>query len=786
MANRRVPIGTTTIVATSEFRDFLEASPDALIIVDHSGAIVLVNRQTEELFGYARADLVGQPIEVLLPERFHHHHVTFREHYSLHPITRSMGSGLELFGRHHDGHEFAVEISLSPWHTQAGTLSISAIRDVSARKELEAQAREHERRFHALFDHAAQFIALLAHDGTLVEVNESALHLGQLTAAAVLGRPVWETPWWTVSTTIAAQIRAAVQQAQQGNIARVVLDYPRIMQPPLTFDMAFTPMRDAAGQVTLIVMESHDVSALRQAEQQMKQQAKELETIVESLADGIIVVDQEGALRVANQASYTLLGRPASPHLWTASPAERTVFLPLHTEQGDRVVSDRSPIFRVLHGETIPTTTTEVYQITPQVGQNIWLSISGTPLVDAEGSVTGGVIVYRDITRRRHREHALLQQAHEVAQRQALFHLMIDALPSGAYLVQGADAQLVTANQAAADIWGASWMPGEAMDAFFARTGVRIRGFDGDDLAPEDWATLRATHAGESISQHQEVISHPDGSSKPILVNAVALPAAAMDAVGAAAIPGALVVLQDVTPLKETERLKDEFLGIAAHELRTPLAALKGFTDMLIVQTARGKGAPLVEWQTEALIDIERATQRLVRLVNGLLDVTRVQGGQLVLACATHDLVAVARSVVREQQALTERHQLTLTVTADPILLTFDVLRIEQVLVNLLQNAVKYSPDGGAVTMTILVPTTLPEVVVQISDDGIGIPADQRSRLFTRFGRVPNLEGIQGTGLGLYLCRELIERHHGRIWLEDSARQGVTIAFTLPTEVDPT
>ena len=622
----------------------MDAAPDALVIVDHDGMIVLTNRLTEALFGYPQADLVGQQIEVLLPERLRHHHVDDREHYATHPVTRSMGSGLELFGRHHDGHEFAVEISLSPWRTHTSSLIMSAIRDVSERKHLEAEVRERDRRFHALFDHASQFIALLARDGTVLEVNDSALHLGQLADPEMTGGPVWETSLWLVTSGITEQIRTAVQQAQQGSVTHMVLDYPRDAQTLLTFEMTFTPLRDDAGQVVLIVMESHD------------------------------------------------------------------------------------------------------------------------------------------ITRQRQLEQAALQRAHDAEQRQALFRMMINALPSGVYLVQGSDARMVLANKAASDIWGAPWVPGETMETFLATTGVRIEGFDGHDLAQHDWATLRATGGGESVHQHQEVIRHPDGTSNPILVNAVALPAAAMLAVGTADEPGALVVLQDVTPLKETERMKDEFLGIAAHELRTPLAALKGFTDMLIVQTARGRGAPLVAWQTEALRDIEQATQRLVRLVNGLLDVTRVQGGQLVLSLEMHDLVAVARRVLQEQQALTDRHHLDLTVPAEPVVMTFDVMRIEQVLVNLLQNAVKYSPDGGDVGMTISTSAETHEVVVQIHDNGIGIPVNQQSHLFTRFGRAENSVGIQGTGLGLYLCRELIERHHGHIWIDSSEGQGATVSFSLPTD----
>ena len=119
------------------FRGLLESAPDPILIVDGSGHIRIVNRQTETAFGYAREALIGQPVEVLLPERFRSAHVGHRTGYQAHPRTRPMGTGLELFGRRADGSEFPVEISLSPMRVEPETLIISIIRDITGRKEAE-------------------------------------------------------------------------------------------------------------------------------------------------------------------------------------------------------------------------------------------------------------------------------------------------------------------------------------------------------------------------------------------------------------------------------------------------------------------------------------------------------------------------------------------------------------------------------------------------------------------------------------------------------------------------
>src|SRR5689334_19718062 len=124
-----------------KFRQILDTAPDAMVVVDQRGRIVFVNAQTEKMFGYARERLVGQQLELLIPERFRHSHSGHVGRYFTHPGTRSMGSGLELFGRRADGSELAIEVSLSPVGSDAGFLVSAAIRDITDRKRLAAAAK---------------------------------------------------------------------------------------------------------------------------------------------------------------------------------------------------------------------------------------------------------------------------------------------------------------------------------------------------------------------------------------------------------------------------------------------------------------------------------------------------------------------------------------------------------------------------------------------------------------------------------------------------------------------
>ncbi len=250
----------------------------------------------------------------------------------------------------------------------------------------------------------------------------------------------------------------------------------------------------------------------------------------------------------------------------------------------------------------------------------------------------------------------------------------------------------------------------------------------------------------------------------------------------------AIVVHQDVTALKEAERLKDEFIALAAHELRTPVAILKGFSQTLLVQTARGKGPVLADWQTEALQEIDQATIRLVALTEDLLDVTRLQAGRLQLQLEPMNIIPLIQRLVERIQMTTERHRIALETTLPYLVVSIDPRRIEQILSNLLGNAIKYSPGGGTIEVQISENEQRELACLRIKDHGIGIPAQQQSRIFHRFTRAENAEasGIGGTGLGLYLCRELIERHGGHIWFESIEGQGSTFFVELPLHLEQT
>ena len=512
-------------------------------------------------------------------------------------------------------------------------------------------------------------------------------------------------------------------------------------------------------------------------------QARELDTIFESITDGIALVDEEGQVVRENRTARRLREQLEAPANGASQPSQ-TARLPW--QQGTR--GDLEPGMQV----TIVDDQKEMREYlvnsaplrpssAPLAGDNKYDQPAGDAPV---GPLSGAVIVWHDVTE----AHRLLseQQAHaETEARRVLLQAVIDELPGSVYLVRGRDARLVLANRAAADVWGAHWEPGTPMGEFLAQNGIQVFHLDGRPLVLEEFATLRAVQTGISVRHHQEIIHHTDGTTLPVLVNAVALDPHVSgnnetDTEGGE--PSAIVVHLDVTALKEAERVKDEFIGIAAHELRTPLAVIKGFSQMLIMQTRRGKGPALADWQTEAIADIDSATSRLVELTEDLLDVTRLQAGRLELQLEPADLVALVNRILARFQVTTENHRLVLNVMQEHLVCNIDPRRIEQVFSNLMNNAIKYSPMGGPITITLNEDADQRNALFTIQDQGIGIPESQRGRIFSRFMRADNTQmyDIKGTGLGLYLCRELVERHEGRIWFDSVEGRGSTFYISLP------
>ena len=290
-----------------------------------------------------------------------------------------------------------------------------------------------------------------------------------------------------------------------------------------------------------------------------------------------------------------------------------------------------------------------------------------------------------------------------------------------------------------------------------------------DNVVP-DWQTVRDrtadTPPAKVGARRPELLPvEVKGSERWLSISAVPFPG------------GTVYAFRDMTEERAVEQLKSDFVSTVSHELRTPLAAIYG-----AALTLQRGDIQLEESQRSGLLDvISSEADRLARIVNDILWASRLDSGQMSIAIESCDAASLAAGVVDAVRAHAPSSVVLSVEAADalpPVAADPDKLR--QVLTNLVDNAVKYSPDGGAVRISLS--RSGNRLRIHVADQGLGVPPGEQERIFEKFFRLdPNLtRGVGGTGLGLYICRELVHRMHGRIWLVSDGRRGSTFTVELP------
>jgi PAS domain S-box-containing protein len=510
-------------------------------------------------------------------------------------------------------------------------------------------------------------------------------------------------------------------------------------------------------------------AALWKTEREAAQHASHLTAVFEAITDGVMVCDTRGHTLQSNSAFRSILGLDEGDETaLTLIEERRKGFIPRDLE-GKPLPKERWPLMRALREESVSgTDTVDLLYCTP-AGQNLYLNASAAPIYDPIGKIAGAVLVLRDVTERRQ-----LEQQRQLSERK--YRSLLDSNIVGVMVV-GPNGGIYEVNDCQAKMFGYS--KEELLSEDFSWYQ-----FNPPEFRLEQDPITQTMAATGVIHLVEKELVRKDGSYFPVLLAGTIYDQEQQRAV---------MMFLDISDRKEAERRKQEFLGMVSHELRSPLTAILGFTELAqfyLQQFPRNSPSEKDTILNKVETILARTNQQVnieCRLVESLLDVARMEMHKFELSLQERNLVSVVREMAAYQQQIMHNRKIELLVPAqEQIPVRIDEDRIGQVLTNYLTNALRYSPANKAIVVGLTVEGKSARVFVR--DQGLGLTPEQQQNIWERFYQTEpathrGSEG--GLGLGLYIAKIIIQQHGGQVGVESEIGQGSTFWFTLPLIDEP-
>lgn len=474
-----------------------------------------------------------------------------------------------------------------------------------------------------------------------------------------------------------------------------------------------------------------------------------LSAIVESSDDAIISKKLDGTITSWNPAAEKIFG----------FTAEEAIDEPISIIIPDYLMTEESEILaRIKNGSRV-----EHYETMRKRkdGSRILISLTVSPIKDINGNIIGASKIARDISYQKNAD-----------EKQAILAAIVDS-SDDAIVSKTLDGIITSWNNAAQRMFG--YTEGDAI-------GKHISIIIPPDRLEEEKMIIENIRAGKKVNHFETIRRTKNGSE--INISLTVSPVLNQNG----KVIGASKIARDITQkidlekkqklytekLQELNNYKDEFMAMASHELKTPLTVIKANLQIL---ENKLQSDPNISFINKILLSVNK----LSNLINSLLDVSKIQSGKVELSLSKFDMNALLAETVENIQATTPDHKIIFE-NNGKLIANADRERIEQVIINLLTNAAKYSPYADEIVVNAYVKND--QIEVHVKDHGMGIPQEDTDKIFTRFYRVQGIAStFAGSGIGLYISSEIIKRHGGNMWVESKVGKGSTFYFSIPSAI---
>jgi PAS domain S-box-containing protein len=763
---------TASTGAQAYLAAIVESSDDVILSKDLNGIIRSCNPAAERVFGYKPAELIGQSVRVLIPPERH-----AEEDEILARLKRGERvNHFETVRLAKGGRPVDVSLTISPVHDASGAVvAISKIvRDISEHK----RARATQAYLAAIVESSEDAILAKDLNGIIRSANSAAERVFGYTASELVGQSIRilvPPDRQTEEDEILARVRAG-EHLEHFETCRLSKSGRE-----LDISLSVSPIRDDSGAIIGVAKIARDISEQKRLARDLAAQQEWFRVTLESIGDAVIASDPEGRVTYMNESAQTLTGWRAEE---AAGRALAEVF-PIVNEK-TRLAVDNPAALVMRSGQIVGLANHTV--LIDRNGVDHPIADSAAPIRDLQGRMIGVVLVFRDVTEERRAEEAIAEQ-------REWFETTLESI-GDAVIATDVQGRVEFMNPIAQHLTG--WKLSDASKRN-CKEVFRIVNEDTRRTVENPVTRVLAEGTVVGLANHTLLIS-ADGTERPI--DDSGAPIRSRDG----RMVGVVLVFRDVTDRRRAElerrdaaaererlleaeraargaaeranRVKDEFVAMVSHELRTPLNAMLGWTHLMTRQGAdqgvimRGVGV------------IERNTRVQAQLISDLLDISRIVSGKLSLDIRQVDLPTVISDAIdtvqkdADEKGVVIERRLANTVGS----IAGDPARLQQMVWNLISNAIKFTAKGGRVTVSLQ--RSGSDAAITVSDTGVGIKPDSLPHIFDRFQQADQsiTRRFGGLGLGLSIVKHLVELHGGSIRAESPGDgQGASFTIVLPS-----